>query len=84
MLVEKSEHTELFFVNRFSIPFPREPLRLPIAHAIRGALRLQDRWQERKLSKANLSAVLLKAVFFLLVFGGALGLLNYALASSPG
>ena len=49
VLGEETELTELFFVNRFVVPFPTEPLRYPVGHTIRAALALQDRWQERKL-----------------------------------
>ena len=43
-------HTELsdhFFVNRRVIPWPPEPLRIGLSHAIRGYLRLEDHFRER-------------------------------------
>ncbi len=49
VLGEDTELTNLFFVDRFVVPAPPEPIRYPVAHAIRGGLVAQDRWQERKL-----------------------------------
>lgn len=45
----KSDLTDVWFVNRRMIPWPPEPLRLLVSHAIRGYLRLEDALYERKL-----------------------------------
>ncbi|MBI2896295.1 MAG: FAD-dependent oxidoreductase [Deltaproteobacteria bacterium] len=47
VLGEESDLTRLFFVNRRVVPFPPEPLRWVLAHAIRDGLVLHDRWAER-------------------------------------
>lgn len=43
--------TNVWFVNRRMIPWPPEPLRLLLSHAIRGYLRLEDAIYERNISK---------------------------------
>ncbi len=46
-LERHSEFTDLFFVNRYPIPCPIEPLRFGISKAIRGYMHLQDQLLER-------------------------------------
>ncbi len=46
VLEQDSDLTRQFFVNRFVIPLPPEPLRFAAAQAIRGALQAEDRWHE--------------------------------------
>lgn len=49
MLVERrSERTEAFFVDRWTIPWPPEPVRFGLGCAIRGYMRAEDRWLERR------------------------------------
>lgn len=50
VLEKKTALTEVWFVNRRQIPWPPEPLRLILSHAIRGYLRIEDRIYERSLS----------------------------------
>jgi glycine/D-amino acid oxidase-like deaminating enzyme len=45
----KTDLTSVWFVNRRSIPWPPEPLRFAVSHAVRGYLRLEDRLHERQL-----------------------------------
>ena len=45
-----SELTDVWFVNRRQIPWPPEPLRLVLSHAIRVYLRIEDAIYERGLS----------------------------------
>ena len=42
VLERQSEFTDLFFVNRYPVPWPIEPLRFGISKAIRGYMQLQD------------------------------------------
>ncbi|HBY93832.1 MAG TPA: oxidoreductase [Chloroflexi bacterium] len=42
VLERQSAFTELFFVNRRTIPWPPEPVLFPAAHLIRGYMRLED------------------------------------------
>jgi len=50
MLFEKkTERTDVFFVNRKTIPWPPEPFRFIANQAIRGYMRAEDGWKERKL-----------------------------------
>jgi len=42
LLGRKTERTEVFFVNRRTIPWPPEPLRFILSKAIKGALDMQD------------------------------------------
>jgi len=51
LLERKTDLTEVWFVNRRVIPWPPEPLRLVVSHAIRGYLRLEDAIYERKLER---------------------------------
>ena len=44
---ERTELTDVFFVNRKTIPWPPEPFRWAASVAIRGYLRLEDRVYER-------------------------------------
>jgi len=46
---EQTELTEVFFVNRRTIPWPGEPLRWVASAAIRGYMRLEDRLSERDM-----------------------------------
>jgi len=45
----KSDLTDVWFVNRRTIPWPPEPLRFVIGHAVRGYMRIEDRVHERHL-----------------------------------
>jgi glycine/D-amino acid oxidase-like deaminating enzyme len=47
LLERTSERTEAFFVNRWTIPWPPEPLRFGLGVAIRQAMRWEDAWHER-------------------------------------
>jgi glycine/D-amino acid oxidase-like deaminating enzyme len=47
LLERKSDLTEVWFVNRRTLPWPPEPLRLIASHAIRGYLRIEDAIYER-------------------------------------
>lgn len=55
LLGRKSGLTEVFFVNRRVIPWPPEPIRLIIARALRGFFRLEDRINERPLTRKGTS-----------------------------
>jgi glycine/D-amino acid oxidase-like deaminating enzyme len=46
LLERTSERTEAFFVNRWTIPWPPEPLRFGLATAIRQVMRWEDAWRE--------------------------------------
>jgi glycine/D-amino acid oxidase-like deaminating enzyme len=46
----KTDLTDVWFVNRRQIPWPPEPLRLLLSHAIRGYMRIEDAIYERGLS----------------------------------
>lgn len=43
LLEQRSERTEMFFVNRRTVPLPPDPFRAAIGHGIRGYLKLEDR-----------------------------------------
>lgn len=43
-----SELTQAFFVGRRVTPLPPEPIRFTVVQAIRGAMRLQDAWDNRR------------------------------------
>jgi glycine/D-amino acid oxidase-like deaminating enzyme len=45
---ERSELTELPFVNRRVIPLPPEPMRFAFVQAVRGAMQAEDGWAARK------------------------------------
>jgi len=47
----KTDLTDVWFVNRRMIPWPPEPLRLIVSHAIRGYLRIEDALYERNLDR---------------------------------
>jgi glycine/D-amino acid oxidase-like deaminating enzyme len=47
LLERQSERTEAFFVNRWTMPWPPEPLRFGMSTAIRQWMRWEDRWLER-------------------------------------
>ncbi len=47
LLNESSQRTETFFVNRFTLPWPPEPVRFALSHAIRGYMKIEDTWFER-------------------------------------
>lgn len=49
VLGRRTDLTEVWFVNRRTLPWPPEPLRLAASHLLRGALRLQDSLDERDL-----------------------------------
>lgn len=42
-LERKTERTSMFFVNRFTIPWPPEPIRFALSQIIKSAMKLQDR-----------------------------------------
>ncbi len=48
ILERQSALTSLWFVNRKTWPWPPEPFRLVLSHAVRDYLRLEDWWNERK------------------------------------
>ncbi|UCD42142.1 MAG: FAD-dependent oxidoreductase [Chloroflexota bacterium] len=50
ILERDTDLTEVWFVNRRMIPWPPEPLRLLLSHAIRGYLRIEDAIYERGLA----------------------------------
>jgi glycine/D-amino acid oxidase-like deaminating enzyme len=52
VLEKETELTDLFFVNRWVIPIPPEPLRFALGEGIRQALRAQDAWEARKGAEA--------------------------------
>ncbi len=43
LLGVKTHRTEMFFIGRKIIPFPPEPFRFVLSHAIRGFMRLEDK-----------------------------------------
>ncbi len=47
LLGRRSELTEMFFVNRRTIPWPPEPIRFGLSHIIRGYMRIEDRILDR-------------------------------------
>ena len=49
ILEKKTERTEVFFVNRKTIPWPPEPLRFVLSKIIKGSLDIQDRIYDRRL-----------------------------------
>ncbi len=49
LLDHTSERIEAFFVNRKMIPLPPEPLRFVAGYAIRGYMRLEDKWYDPKV-----------------------------------
>ncbi len=51
VLERKTDLTDIWFVNRRTIPWPPEPLRMVASVAIRGYLRMEDAVNERKLVK---------------------------------
>jgi glycine/D-amino acid oxidase-like deaminating enzyme len=44
---KQTDLTDVWFVNRRPLPFPPEPLRFALSHALRGYLRLEDLVHER-------------------------------------
>jgi glycine/D-amino acid oxidase-like deaminating enzyme len=52
VLERQTDLTEVWFVGRRTIPWPPEPIRLAVSHAIRGYLRLEDAFYERKLGRS--------------------------------
>ncbi len=53
VLEQKTDLTEVWFINRRMIPWPPEPIRLVASQLIRGYLRLEDSLYERGLQKAT-------------------------------
>jgi len=51
VLERQTDLTEVWFVGRRTIPWPPEPLRLVISHAIRSYLRIEDAMYERNLAR---------------------------------
>lgn len=47
VLERETERTSMWFVDRRVVPWPPEPLRYAASRAVRGALRLQDRFTDR-------------------------------------
>jgi glycine/D-amino acid oxidase-like deaminating enzyme len=47
----KTDLTDVWFVNRRSLPWPPEPLRFLLGHGVRGYLRIEDRVYERHMTK---------------------------------
>ena len=47
ILEQETDLTEVFFVNRKTIPWPPEPIRSFLSHAILGAMRFQDRFTDK-------------------------------------
>ena len=50
---EKTDLTEVFFINRRTLPWPPEPFRWVASQAIRGYMRLEDAICERKLEEVK-------------------------------
>ncbi len=49
LILERSTKlSRMFFVNRWTIPWPWEPLRFVLGNLVRGYMRLEDKWVERK------------------------------------
>jgi glycine/D-amino acid oxidase-like deaminating enzyme len=48
---KKTDLTDVWFVNRRLLPWPAEPLRFLVSHAVRGYLRLEDHFYERHLPR---------------------------------
>lgn len=53
VLERKTDLTDVWFVNRNTLPWPPEPLRYIASQAIRGYLRLEDWGYERNMPKAQ-------------------------------
>ncbi len=53
VLERKTDLTDIWFINRNTIPWPPEPLRFIASQAIRGYLRLEDWGYERNMPKAQ-------------------------------
>ncbi len=53
ILGRQSDLTSVFFVNRRTLPWPPEPLRLVLGQAIRGYMRAEDAWYERRTPKTT-------------------------------
>lgn len=51
VLERKTDLTDTWFVNRRMLPWPPEPLRLVISHAIRGYMRVEDALYERNVKR---------------------------------
>jgi len=47
ILEKKTDLTDVFFVNRKTIPWPPEPVKIVLSRAILGAMRLQDRFTDK-------------------------------------
>jgi len=47
ILEKKTDLTDVFFVNRNTIPWPPEPIRVVLSNAVLGAMRLQDRFTDK-------------------------------------
>lgn len=47
-LERQTDLTDVFFVDRRTLPAPPEPLRFALAGALLAGMRLQDRWHERR------------------------------------
>jgi glycine/D-amino acid oxidase-like deaminating enzyme len=51
VLERQTDLTGMWFVDRRMIPWPPEPLRLIVSHAIRGYMRVEDALYERNLRR---------------------------------
>lgn len=51
VLERQTDLTDTWFVNRRMIPWPPEPLRLVVSHAIRGYMRVEDAIYERDVQR---------------------------------
>jgi glycine/D-amino acid oxidase-like deaminating enzyme len=48
ILERETDLTQIFFVNRRTIPWPGEPLRFVLSHAIKGYMKIEDRLYDPK------------------------------------
>ena len=51
VLERQTDLTDTWFVNRRMIPWPPEPLRLVVSHAIRGYMQVEDAIYERDVQR---------------------------------
>lgn len=47
ILERKTDLTDVFFVNRRTIPWPPEPIRIVLSKAVAGVMRIQDRFTDK-------------------------------------
>lgn len=53
VLEKRTDLTDVWFVNRKTLPWPPEPFRFVASHAIRAYMRLEDRLHERHMGRQN-------------------------------